>query len=146
MKPILIILLMAVILVQMMLSVNAAPDRVLYELQERCATRAEQIFAKGWPNGSPDKSMGYISHYNVTLNKCFMLEIVNAFNPKHPTLLKILLDVNSNKEYGEFFGNMPGHKSSDLYPMCFLGEKFCASEAEWDAMAGVYMEEDGTGK
>ena len=88
----------------------------------------------------------YISHYNVTLNKCFMLEIVNAFNPKHPTLLKILLDVNSNKEYGEFFGNMPGHKSSDLYPMCFLGEKFCASEAEWDAMAGVYMEEDGTGK
>src|ERR1700726_2491818 len=56
-------------------SANAVPDKVQYELQERCAKRAEQIFAKDWPHGSPDNSVGYtqrasyISHYNASLNK-----------------------------------------------------------------------------
>jgi hypothetical protein len=48
-----------VLLACMPMSVNAAPDKVQYELQERCAKRAEQIFSRDWPHGSPDNSMGY---------------------------------------------------------------------------------------
>jgi hypothetical protein len=136
----------------MPLSVNAAPDKAQYELQERCAKRAEQIFAKDWPHGSPDTSAGYTqtatyqSHYNPTLNKCFMLEISQGFLKERVTLSKVLLDVNANKEYGQFFGEPFSLKPSGLIPMCTFGTKGCASESEWDAMANVYMEEDGTGE
>jgi hypothetical protein len=131
-------------------SAKAAPDKVQYELQERCAKRAEQTFAKDWPHGSPDNSTGYtqtagyISHYNASLNKCFMLETSQAYDPKRPSVSKTLLDVNSNKEYGMFFGDMPGSTASRFPPTCIFGEKICRTEAEWDAMADIYMEEDGT--
>jgi hypothetical protein len=87
-------------------SINAAPDKAQYELQERCAKRAEQIFSRDWPDGSPDNSAGYQqtasyqSHYNPTLNKCFMLETSQAYDQKRPTVLKTSLEVNSNREYG----------------------------------------------
>lgn len=128
---------------------DAAPDQAQYELQERCSKRAEQIFARDWPRGSPDTSMGYTqtasyqSHYHAKLNKCFMLETSSAYD-KRPTIMKTLLDVNSNKEYGQFFGDMPGSQPSGLPPLCDFRGTFCKSEAEWDAMADVYMEEDGT--
>jgi hypothetical protein len=138
------------------MSANAAPDKAQYELQERCAKRAEQIFTKGWPNGSPDNSAGYTqtanyqSHYNPTLNKCFYLETSQAYNQKRSTVSKSLLEVNSNREYGQYYGDLLiGGKlnmnPSGLPPTCWLGEKFCQSEFVWDAMANVYMEEDGTG-
>jgi|SRR5438309_9484355 hypothetical protein len=151
MKRILAISLGTTFLVYMPMSANAAPDKVQYELQERCGKRAEQIFAKNWPRGSPDNSMGYTqtagyqSHYNARLNKCFMLQTSQAYDPKQPSVMKILWDVNSNKEYGPFFGDLPGSKPSGLPSTCSFGEKICKSEAEWDAMADVYMEEDGTG-
>jgi hypothetical protein len=132
-------------------SANAVPDKVQYELQERCAKRAEQIFAKDWPHGSPDNSVGYtqrasyISHYNASLNKCFILETTEAYDPKGPGIIKILLDVNSNKEYGMFSGHLPGSTASRFPPTCNFGDNICRTEAEWDAMANVYMEEDGTG-
>jgi hypothetical protein len=110
--------------------------------QERCGKRAEQIFAKNWPHGSPDNSAGYTttafytSHYNAKLNKCFMLETSQGYDPKRPFVMKFLLDANSNKEYGQFF------KSIGFPPTCNLGDQICSSEPKWDAMARVYMEED----
>src|SRR5262249_58178381 len=112
-------------------SANAALDKVQYELQERCVKRAEQIFAKDWPRGSPDNSAGYtqtasyVAHYNAKLNKCFMLQTSFAYQSKQPTIMKHLFDVNSNKEYGMFFGDMPGSKASPRLPMCHLDEKIC---------------------
>jgi hypothetical protein len=139
------------LLASMPISVHAAPDKVQYELQERCGKRAEQIFSRDWPHGSPDNSMGYTqtatyqSHYNPALNKCFMLETSNAYDKSRPTVMKVLLEVNSNRQYGQFSGDQPGGKSSGLSPICNFGQKSCRSESEWDAMADVYMEEDGTG-
>jgi hypothetical protein len=111
------------------MSVNAAPDKVQYELQERSAKRAEQNFSRDWPHGSPDNSMGYTqrasyqSHYNPTLNKCFMLETSNAYDRNQPTVMKILLEVNSNREYGQFFGDLPFSKPSGFPPTCNFGQK-----------------------
>jgi hypothetical protein len=113
--------------------------------------RAERIFSRDWPHGSPDNSLRYTvtanyqSHYNPTLNKCFMLQISHAYQKDRPTVIKILLEVNSNREYGQFFGDYPGSKSTGFPPVRNFGQKVCRSEAEWDAMADVYMEEDGTG-
>jgi hypothetical protein len=91
------------------------------------------------------QTASYQSHYNPTLNKCFMLETSSAYDRNRPTVTKILLEVNSNREYGLFFGDMPASKPSGLPPTCNFGQKICRSEGEWDAMADVYMEEDGTG-
>lgn len=138
------------LLASLPMSVNAAPDKVQYELQERCAKRAEQIFSKDWPHGSPDNSLGYTvtanyqSHCNPTINKCFMLEISEAYQKDRPTLEKTLLEVNSNRQYGQFIGDLPFGKPSGLPLTCNFGQKLCRSEGEWDAMANVYMEEDGT--
>jgi hypothetical protein len=139
-------------LAHMPMSANAAPDKAQYELQERCAKRAEQLFAKSWPKGSPDNSAGYtitgdyVSHYNARLNKCFMLETAHSYDKNRPTVSKTLLDVNSNKQYGAFIGDLSRSiNPSGLALVCYFGEKRCGSEAEWDAMADVYMEEDGTG-
>jgi hypothetical protein len=112
-------------------------------------------------------SLNAAPHYNPTLNKCFMLEVSEAYQKDRPTGFgklpfvctpcfcrnapsrfsqkRILLDVNANREYGEFFGDLRFSKPSGLPPTCYLGQKFCRSESEWDAMANVYMEEDGTG-
>jgi hypothetical protein len=60
-------------------------------------------------------------------------------------VLRALFDALSNKEYGQYFGDMLGGKNKDNFPICYFGEKFCSSQPEWDAMADVYMEEDGTG-
>jgi hypothetical protein len=46
------------LLASLPMSVNAAPDKVQYELQERCAKRAEQIFSKDWPHGSRGVTTG----------------------------------------------------------------------------------------
>jgi hypothetical protein len=112
------------LLASLPMSVNAAPDK--YELQERCAKRAEQIFSKDWPHGSPDNSLGYTvtanyqSHCNPTLNKCFMLEISEAYQKDRPTLEKTLLEVNSNRQYGQFIGDLPFGKPSGLPLTCNL--------------------------
>jgi hypothetical protein len=133
------------------MSIDAVPDKAQYELQERCAKRAEQIFSRDWSHGSPDNSAGYTqtanyqSHYNPTLHKCFMLETSSAYDQKRPTVMKTLMEVNSNREYGQFFGDLPGSKPSGLPSICYFGQEPCRFEAVWDAMANVYMEEDGTG-
>jgi hypothetical protein len=74
-----------------------------------------------------------------------MLETSYAYDRNQPTVMKILLEVNSNREYGQFFGDLPFSKPSGFPPTCNFGQKICRSEDEWDAMANVYMEEDGTG-
>jgi hypothetical protein len=74
-----------------------------------------------------------------------MLETSYAYDPKRPTVMKVLFEVNSNREYGQFFGDHPGALRSSGLPMCNFGQKNCRSEGEWDAIANVYMEEDGTG-
>jgi hypothetical protein len=47
----------------------------IYELQERCGKRAEEIFEKDFPKSERKGLELFENHYSVRLNKCFMLEI-----------------------------------------------------------------------
>jgi hypothetical protein len=48
-----------------------------------------------------------------------------------------LFDINENKEYGEFF------KRSDMGnpAQCYVQQKSCRSESEWQELLRPYMEE-----
>ena len=48
---------------------HAAPDKVIYELQERCATRSEVFFKHLGYGGD----VGYENHYNPELKRLLLL-------------------------------------------------------------------------
>jgi hypothetical protein len=59
-------------------AVDAAPDKIAYELQERCGRNVAEWFNREYGNGVEKTKDGktltnYRSHYNSRLNKCFML-------------------------------------------------------------------------
>lgn len=78
----------------------------IYELQERCGRRAEQIFEKDFPVGERKGLESFENHYNVRVNRCFILaettmtakDAGKSYGMKLPTLI----DVNDNKIYGSF--------------------------------------------
>jgi len=59
---------------------HGEPDKVLYELQERCGKQAAQVFQKDWGGTVVNTNDGqmlanYENHYSPRLNKCFYLEV-----------------------------------------------------------------------
>jgi hypothetical protein len=64
----------------------AEPNKVQYELQERCAERASEFFQKEYGNGVEDNGGGgqnytyFVNHYNATLNKCFIATLRYFFS------------------------------------------------------------------
>lgn len=115
-------------------AVHAQGRREIYELQERCGKRAEQIFEKDFPADARKGSEGFENHYNVRLNRCFMLEentIISTDQGKtYSTKLLTLIDINDNKIYGSF---------SPLN--CDVRETKCHSELEFRALIRPLMEE-----
>ncbi len=98
---------------------NKADD----QLQEQCGKKSEAFFKKSY---DAVYSGFYASHYNKKRNKCYML----FYNPV--TKRKILYDVNKS--------NLRVMFSSDgVY--CFVYEKKCKTEKEWDELVQPYMEE-----
>lgn len=93
------------------------------QLQAKCGKNSEEFFKKSY---DAVYSGFYASHYNKKRNKCYML----FYNPV--TKRKILYDVNKS--------NLRGMFSSDgVY--CFVYEKKCKTEKEWDELVQPYMEE-----
>jgi hypothetical protein len=53
----------------------AEPNKVLYELQERCGKRAAEVFEKDFPDTKTTGVIAdYENHYSPRLNKCFIVE------------------------------------------------------------------------
>jgi hypothetical protein len=56
----------------------ADPNKIQYELQERCAKGASEFFRKAYGSGVEDNGGGgqnytyFVNHYNARLNKCFI--------------------------------------------------------------------------
>ena len=123
----------------------AEPNKVQYELQERCGKRAEDSFRREYGNGISNTETGqnitsFQNHYSATLNKCFFLEIVTSVNyketPKNMSTMMTLFDLNDHKEYGEYF-----KRSQDSIPfICTVQDQICHSEAEWRELLKPYME------
>jgi len=123
----------------------AEPNKVQYELEERCGSQAREIFEKDWKgNGIVNTQDGQIiatfqNHYNPTLNKCYYLLTSTSYLTKKvpPTsnVSLILLDVNENREIGEF---MQGQQDRPTW--CFVGDTTCRSKAEWQTLIKPFME------
>lgn len=122
---------------------NAEPNKVLYELQERCAKEARQEFQRRWGEGIVnDKDVridaSYENHYNARLNKCFYLEMTATYPRKEGQVQRdsTLFDLHENKEYGNC------HKVENGYtpPICQMRGTF-KSEQEWNALLRPFMEE-----
>lgn len=113
---------------------SAQNRKEIYELQERCGKRAEQIFEKDFPLGDRKGLERFENHYNVRLNRCFMLEentmITKDAGKSYTMKLLTLVDVNDNKIYGSF---------SPLN--CDVQNTTCKSEQEFRALIRQFMED-----
>jgi hypothetical protein len=71
---------------------SALSQKDLYELQERCGRRAEEVFRRGWGDGVNVKVNGmtmmasYENHYNIKMNKCLACTTVRL-NPEQIQLV-----------------------------------------------------------
>lgn len=126
----------------------AAPNKQEYELQERCGKVARESFEREWGKGGIVKQdgrtmvVGYQNHYNTRLNRCFYLQSTTMYPKKgdrdqSSTLLKLLFDINENKEYGQFMGSPSARVPND----CHVLDKRCDSEKAWDLLVKPYMED-----
>jgi hypothetical protein len=118
------------------------PDKVAYELQERCGLRAAQWFKSEFGNGVENTKEGqavtsFRNHYSSKFNKCIVLTIRTGYNykqkPKGTSTMEILIDFNENNELGSFY-------QSDQFVNCTLGDKSCASHAQWQELIKLYLE------
>lgn len=122
----------------MLSNVYAGSIKEEYELQERCAKSAAEAFRKWYESETPLRH--YTNHYNKKLNKCFIL-VIETTLPKDkkdsPSISKLLIDVNEQKEYGSFFMFT---RNKEIMDCKVLGKPY-SSESEWDALVKPYMEE-----
>src|SRR5260370_42015722 len=96
-------------------SVNAQPNKELYELQVRCGRQAADAFARDYIPVQNTKEgqriMNYENHFSVRFNKCFFLEILTVIEKGKWSKQLRLFDLNENKEYGGSFDSdeTPGY-------------------------------------
>lgn len=106
----------------LLLSMGCEADsnkKALYELQDRCGKRAEQVFKDKYDMLG---LRNYENHYNTHLNKCFLHIYDSA--------AEYLLDINENRESMYIFKG----------GRCIIDGKFCKSQHEWDAFVKEMME------
>jgi hypothetical protein len=127
---------------------HAEPNKVLYELQERCGKQAADTFKKEMGDNITNNNDGgqtianFENHYNARLNKCFYLERAMIIHPrakerKASTSLR-LFDLHENREFGSYFQFDP---PLGLVMQCEVGSTSCHSEQEWRALAKPFLED-----
>lgn len=102
-------------------SVSQKTLKEQYQLQEQCGKKGEDFYKKKF-----NDSGFYQNHYNKKLNKCFMV----LYNPI--TNRKIFYDVNKSNLHGLFTRDGVS---------CYVYEKKCKTEEEWDNLMKPFMEE-----
>jgi hypothetical protein len=124
-------------------SVSKITPKDDYELQEKCEKRCDKYFKEDYGNGfDEDVISNYTYHYNKKLNKCFILinsiEFIRNIGDKYENItMKTLFEFNENKEYGSLVLFRKNIKTES----CFVLDKPCNSEQEWDLLVVPYMEE-----
>jgi hypothetical protein len=119
---------------------QAAPDKIVYEIQERCAKRATEFFNRlGYGDAS------FENHYNPDLNGCFLLvTITKRETGKVVTWAEWQLwDVNENREL-DMLGYRPGPQAfvpGTSENACLVGDfTNCRAGERFGAMVRRYME------
>lgn len=124
---------------------HADPDKVAYELAERCSASAEEFFASlGYPNSELNRS-SYENHYNPTLNSCFMLverQLTDRVK-QTITVIRTIWNVNENRQIdlldcGASFKDLdtPGNLNSD----CVAGNFSAPGYQQFANSMRLYME------
>lgn len=127
--------------------VQAMPKNASLELQARCAKQARAEFtAEGFEK---KEFADFTNHYNVALNKCFVL-VENTDAKTTPGTIwadKTLPDAFEGKIYGEYMWRSDkSQKYWEVPPVkCEVTtlsgeEKNCTSSDEFDALVKQYME------
>lgn len=126
----------------------AAPDKVIYELREKCGKQAEEDFNRQYGTGIRSfddgtfRTSGFRNHYNIRLNSCFSLISTDMpYKDKsgelQPRILYSLYDLNDNNEVATFDSfHLPGRPMN-----CQAQGKTCNSEAEFKALIKSFMED-----
>ncbi len=128
-------------------SPEAAPPAALSEarvreLSERCERKAREGFRRDRKDGAATSVQGRTSaefahHYNAKLDTCFYLLTVASSG----TLQKTLIDIDENEVYGEYLGPAADESPPARTPdRCRVVSLYCASEREWEALVGAFME------
>jgi hypothetical protein len=125
------------------------------ELQKECGMQAAKAFKQaGWKVGEPTNgsTASFESHYNLGMNKCFMLLRILTVSPATGTksiASTVLLDAYEQREYAElnitdlgWMGDPVGHRH---IATCALmppddSQRTCRSEAEYASFVERYME------
>ena len=117
------------------------------ELQKQCGKQSKEYYESEYGNGEgiingEDEMSNYTYHYNKKLNKCFILinsiEFIKNIEDKFENItMKTLFEFNENKEYGSLVLFRKNIKTES----CFVLDKPCKSEQEWDLLVVPYMEE-----
>jgi hypothetical protein len=126
----------------------AASFKEVYELQERCGKRAQELFAQKYGSGVSKTSDGqqeivYTNHYNKKLNKCFVMTTHSNYvykdnQPEYAkSFEKSLRDVNENKEYAKYVNSFPPQK----VVKCEVADIQCITLEGWEALTKSYMSE-----
>ena len=135
-----------------------AHPQVSPDLQQTCAQQAETVFRekgyskdvtrqKGDDSGSNDVIANFESHYNIPLNKCFiLLEIFGVGAANAGFQIRSLLDAYEGRTYAEYaWGPAQSKNYWEVRPYCRLmpsddDQTNCKSEAEFNSFSKNYME------
>jgi hypothetical protein len=115
------------------------------EEQAICAEQAKAAFQDYKAGAHPPGTSDYQSHYNKTLNKCFVLINQKSELNGEPVMATELYDaierpvlasyIQLTKEGKEYLRNC------ELTPTLQEKETICASKQEFDAFVSKYMEQ-----
>jgi hypothetical protein len=126
--------------------------REALELQRECSLQAQRVFKSGGWDSASGNIANFESHYNSTMNKCFMVVRVLTTSPAKGSkswASTFLLDAYDQRSYAElnildfpWVGDPVGHKH---IATCALmpphdSQRTCQSEAEFASFAAQYME------
>jgi hypothetical protein len=112
------------------------------KLQERCGKSCEEWIKNQYRSGffidrKSKETSSYSIHYNNKLKICFVVLTISSSVKNQTNTYKVLLDVNQGKEFGKYLSI-----SDNKTPInCFVTEKSCKSEKEWDSLVKPFMEE-----
>ena len=126
----------------------ATPDKLAYELQERCGKQAAAEFKREFRTGieSTKRSTTFTNfrnHYSAKLNACLYLLTATGFvtdakgKSGPPFQSRNLYDLNENHEIGTFWKR----EDNDKPMQCQVTGRACASQAEFEALIKPLLEE-----
>lgn len=121
------------------------PKEASLEVQSKCAEHAYKTFVR---KGFISDDTSYISHFNSTLKKCFIVTRSLYISKEGSAISHQLFDAIEGKQYGNFAIYVPvSRKQEEIKPIdCYVlkikgGFFVCKNEPDFSAMVLAYMED-----